>query len=45
MAVELPVTFEEVLTGLCWKKDEVQASWIPPRISQESIGVKIPAFA
>jgi len=38
-------TVDEVLTGLNWKKDTVQETWIPPRISQESIGVKVPAFA
>jgi hypothetical protein len=38
-------TADEVLTGLGWKKDVANASWIPPRISQESIGVKIPTFA
>lgn len=38
-------TADEVLTGLGWKKDNLNASWVPPRISQESIGVQIPTFA
>ena len=38
-------TADEVLTGLGWRKDIMNASWIPPRISQESIGVQIPMFA
>jgi predicted RNase H-like HicB family nuclease len=38
-------TVDEVLTSLNWKKDAAQETWIPPRISQESVGVKIPALA
>ena len=38
-------TVEEVLSGLGWKKDSVRSSWIPPKISQDSIGVKVPALA
>jgi hypothetical protein len=38
-------TAEEVLGGLGWKKDAIKSSWVPPRISQESIGVRIPVMA
>lgn len=38
-------TVDEVLTGLNWKKDTAQDTWIPPRISQESVGVKVPVLA
>lgn len=38
-------TADEVLGGLGWKRDEIKSSWIPPKISQESVGVKIPTFA
>lgn len=38
-------TVDEVLTDLNWKKDVAQETWIPPKISQESIGVKLPVFA
>ncbi|MFA5877368.1 MAG: hypothetical protein WC880_03310 [Candidatus Paceibacterota bacterium] len=38
-------TVDEVLSGLGWKKDLKQASWVPPVVSQESIGVKVPALA
>jgi hypothetical protein len=38
-------TADEVLPGLGWKKDDRRATWLPPVIQQESIGVKIPAFA
>ena len=37
-------TVEEVLTSLNWKRNE-QRTWVPPKISQESIGVRVPAFA
>jgi predicted RNase H-like HicB family nuclease len=37
-------TVDEVLSGLNWVKDAEQETWIPPKISQESIGVQIPAF-
>ncbi len=36
---------DDVLGGLCWTKDEGSASWLPPVIKQESIGVNIPVFA
>ena len=37
-------TTDEVLTSLGWQKDEPRASWIPPKISQEFVGVKVPAL-
>jgi len=37
-------TVDEVLSGLGWTKDNARASWIPPRISQESIGVQVPTL-
>lgn len=38
-------TAEQVLPGLGWTKDLQKSSWVPPKISQESVGVKIPTFA
>lgn len=38
-------TVDEVLMGLGWRKDAQQASWVPPKISQESVGVKVPMLA
>jgi hypothetical protein len=37
-------TIDEVLTGLNWKKN-AESAWQPPKIEQESIGIRIPAFA
>lgn len=38
-------TIDEVLIGLNWTKDVALEKWLPPKISQESIGVNVPAFA
>jgi hypothetical protein len=38
-------TLHEVLTGLGWTRGEKQSAWLPPRISQESIGVQVPISA
>lgn len=39
-------TVDEVLSGLGWTKGHnVQEGWVPPKISQKSVQVKIPATA
>lgn len=38
-------TADEVLPALGWTKADVKSSWQPPKISQESVGVKMPVFA
>jgi len=35
-------TTDEVLSSLGWTKKTQTANWMPPKISQESIGVQVP---
>ena len=38
-------TVDEVLSGLGWTRDVKQSSWVPPKISQESVNVRVPVAA
>jgi hypothetical protein len=38
-------TIDEVLSGLGWTKNSTKTSWVPPKISQESVDVRVPVMA
>lgn len=38
-------TTDDVLSSLGWTKKTQTSNWMPPKISQESIGVKVPIAA
>lgn len=38
-------TLEEVLGGLGWKRSAQHAAWYPPKISHESLGIRVPVAA
>lgn len=38
-------TTDDVLSSLGWTKRNPASNWMPPRISQESIGVNVPIAA
>lgn len=38
-------TTDDVLSSLGWTKNAPTSNWMPPKISQESIGVRVPIAA
>ena len=38
-------TVDEVLPGLGWTRKSIKSDWVPPQISQEMVGIRIPVMA